>query len=81
MDSDAHPRGRVVVVALARDGPAAPERREAAFTPTLITPGPARTGPTPKTSWSEALEPRTQESLSALIGALSLRAVRSQHNS
>ncbi len=78
MDSDAHRRGRVVVTPLARDGPTAPDRREPSSTPALIPPSSTRTGPTPETSWPEALEPRAQEGLRALIGALSLRAVRSQ---
>ena len=78
MDSDAHRRGRVVVATLARDGPTAPDRRDPSSTPTLIPPSAARTGPIPEASWPEALAPRAQEGLRALIGALSLRAVRSQ---
>ncbi len=79
MDSDAQPTGRVVLTTLARDGPAALECRHSSPLSTLIPAGATRTGPTPERLWPRALEPRAQESLSTLIGALSLRAVRSRH--
>lgn len=78
MGSDAHPRRQVAITALARDGPAAVDRRSHCTTPSLIRPEFIRAGPAPEAPRS-ALEPRAQEGLIALIGVLSLRAVRSQH--
>jgi hypothetical protein len=81
MDSDAHWTGTLVITALARNGSTAAESPSLAPAPVALTPSPARAGPIPETVWPEALAPRAPEGLSALIGALSLRAIRSRHRS
>jgi hypothetical protein len=77
MDSDAYYPGSLVVAALARDGPPPVDDRPASVGSALILGGPPRPGPSPKTS-TDAREAHTQERLSALVGALSLRAVRAR---
>lgn len=79
MDSDAYLPGRLVVTALARDGPTAVDRRHAAGLSTLIPSGTPGTGPPPETVSSEAFESRAQARLNALVGALALRAVRARY--
>ena len=80
MDSGTHTRGQVVVTPLPRDGPTARDCRSLPKTPIFIPSSPASTGSIPEASWPEALEPRAQESLNALLGALLLRAVRCHCN-
>lgn len=79
MDSDAYRTRSLVVAALARDGPSPVGRRNPSARSTLIPPGPSRTGPPPETAGPATLELRAQERLSALVGALSLRAVRARY--
>ena len=79
MDSDAQRAGSLVITALARDGPSAVDSPSPAPAPAAITSSPARARSTPETFGLEALAPGTAaEGLSALIGALALRALRSQ---
>jgi len=79
MDSDAYRARSLVVAALARDGPPPVDGRSLALRPAFIPPSPARTGPPPATAESVPLDAQTRERLSALVGALSLRAVRARY--
>ena len=78
MDSDAYRSGSLVIPALARDGPATVENPTPAPAPAAVPPRPSGTCPPPAAIRPETLTPRSQEDVSALIGSLSLRAVRSQ---
>lgn len=75
MDSDAYHPGSLVVAALARNGPPPLDDRQASVGSALIPGGPPRPGPSPETS-TDAREAHAQQRLSALVGALSLRALR-----
>ena len=81
MDSDAYRTRSLGFTALARDGPATAESPTPAPASAAIPSGSARADPPPETPQPEALAPRAQEGLIALIGALSLRAVRSRPSS
>lgn len=81
MDSNAHCPGLLVIPALARDEPAAAESPSATPAPVALLPPAARTRSPPETVWPETRAPHALEELSALIGALSLRALRSQQSS
>jgi hypothetical protein len=81
MDSDTHPTRQMAVNTLARHGPSEHERCNLPRMPALIPPSLAQTGAAPEASCSEPLKMHRQVGLSALVGTLSLRAIRSQCNS
>lgn len=77
MDSPAYPRRHVAVDPVAANGFAAVDGHGYPPDPSLITAGVTRTRPAPAAPWPTR-EPSAPTGLVALIGALSLRAVRSQ---
>jgi hypothetical protein len=77
MDSPAYPRRHVAVDPLAANGFAAVDGHGYPPDPSLIATRVTRASPAPAAPWP-ALEPNAPTGLVALIGTLSLRAVRSQ---
>ncbi|KPQ30963.1 MAG: hypothetical protein HLUCCA11_24515 [Phormidesmis priestleyi Ana] len=80
MDSDTHPTRRVGVPAVLRERSSSDDQDRLPQRPTIIGPGFTEASPTSATSWPETVEPVAQASFSGLIGALALRAIRTQHN-
>lgn len=81
MDSDAQPTGTVAVPTLSCDQPTEPDRDYLSHRSTLIVANVTQAIASPEASKLEPLKLHQQLGLTALIGTLSLRVIRSHYNS